>query len=210
MTAMTPSAVTAHGNNFAGNGVELESTNAAADFAGNWWGTTNASSILGLMTGADAGAVNFSSFLQSGTDTSAAAGFQGDFSKLTVTTLGGGASRINEAISLIDAGGTIDILPGAYTEGVSDVDLTGHTGGGEVFGLYEYKDGVTLQGVDAAGNAIADAGATQATITAAHQSNFGTQNWVSGTMSPSPAEIHAGHGGDRRQGYRGRRRRASR
>lgn len=173
--------VTAHGNDFSGNthGVELDSTDATADVTGNWWGTTNDTAIAGSMTGVGAGAVNFSSFLASGADTSTATGFQSDFSHLIVTTKGGGSSRINEAISLANTGATIDVLPGSYTEGVTGVDYFGGTGT-ERFGLLVAKDGITLQGVDATGNVLAIGAAPQATITAAYQSPFSTQNYVSG------------------------------
>ena len=112
------SVVHASDNDFSGNtyGVMLTSTSAVADFSGNWWGTTDASAIEASMGGAEAAAVDFSPFLTSGTDTDeGTAGFQGDFSTLDVTTLGGGGgSRINEAISLVNAGGTVNVGAGTY------------------------------------------------------------------------------------------------
>ncbi len=89
------------------------------------------------------------------------------------------ALSINAAIKAAASGATIDVLPGAYTEGVTGVD--GHGGaGGEKFGLYVYKDNLTIQGVDASGNVITDPNATLATITSGQEAPFGAQDWVSG------------------------------
>jgi|GEM_PF-5748335 len=100
----------------------------AADASGNWWGTTNESSIAALMEDADGGTplmVDFTSFLNVATDVSGAAGFQGDFSTLNVTALGaqtGPTGRIQEAIDSAAYGATINILAGTYA---GNVDATG-------------------------------------------------------------------------------------
>ncbi|QDU13974.1 Pectinesterase [Gimesia maris] len=103
----------------------------AADASGNWWGTTNESSIEALMEDADGGTplmVDFTSFLDDGTDQNVGlAGFQGDFSTLNVTALGsqtGPAGRIQEAISNVTFGGTVNILSGTYAGNV-DATVTG-------------------------------------------------------------------------------------
>ena len=152
------SVVTAIGNDFAGSGIELESTKATADFTGNWWGTTNDATILASMSGADAGSVNFSSLLESGTDTSGAAGFQGDFSRLEVTSLGGGTNRIGEAVNEVTTGGTINVLAGAYTlsgelditkslsligAGIGNTTITSNSTG---YGINVTADNTTLSG----------------------------------------------------------------
>ena len=111
--------VVAFGNNFSGNGVELESNNATADFRGNYWGTTNDSAILASMTGLRAASVDFSTYLTTGTDTSTATGFQGNFSNVTVTTLGGGTDRIAGAEQFALTGGTINVKAGTYAEDVT-------------------------------------------------------------------------------------------
>ncbi|QDT41467.1 hypothetical protein Pan241w_15280 [Gimesia alba] len=98
----------------------------AVDASGNWWGTTNESSIAALMEDGDGGTplmVDFTSFLNDGADTDGGtAGFQGDFSTLNVTTLGaqtGGVGRIQEAIDSVTSGGTVNILAGTYNENVN-------------------------------------------------------------------------------------------
>lgn len=84
--------------------------------SGNWWGTTSDTTIVGLMTGS----VDFTPYLASGTDTSAAAGFQGDFSALQVTAQGGqtAGTRIQEGIDLVTAGGTVQVGAGSFAENV--------------------------------------------------------------------------------------------
>ncbi|MEQ8852748.1 hypothetical protein, partial [Gimesia sp.] len=103
----------------------------AVDASGNWWGTTSESSIEALMEDADGGTplmVDFTSFLDNGTDTDGVtAGFQGDFSTLNVTALGGQTGpvgRIQEAVEKVTPGGTINIKSGTYAGNV-DATATG-------------------------------------------------------------------------------------
>ncbi|QGQ22587.1 hypothetical protein F1728_07805 [Gimesia benthica] len=103
----------------------------AVDASGNWWGTTSESSIAALMEDADGGTplmVDFTSFLDNGTDTDGVtAGFQGDFSTLNVTALGGQTGpvgRIQEAVEKVTPGGTINIKSGTYAGNV-DATATG-------------------------------------------------------------------------------------
>ncbi len=83
---------------------------------GNWWGTTSDTAITNLMLGS----IDFTPYLDSGTDTDATTpGFQGDFSALHVTTLGaqlGGAGRIQEGINTV-VGGTVYLQAGTFVEG---------------------------------------------------------------------------------------------
>ncbi|HBL45247.1 MAG TPA: hypothetical protein DDZ90_17840, partial [Planctomycetaceae bacterium] len=63
------------------------------DASGNWWGITDATTIANSMKSdgddGNASKVDFTSYLNIGTDTEdGTAGFQGDFSTLNVTTLG--------------------------------------------------------------------------------------------------------------------------
>ncbi|MBN70646.1 MAG: hypothetical protein CME32_15365, partial [Gimesia sp.] len=103
----------------------------AVDASENWWGTTSESSIEALMEDADGGTplmVDFTSFLDNGTDTDGVtAGFQGDFSTLNVTALGGQTGpvgRIQEAVEKVTPGGTINIKSGTYAGNV-DATATG-------------------------------------------------------------------------------------
>jgi hypothetical protein len=118
------------------------------NFSGNWFGTispvvTTANStepgyaaqipvIFGGTATAPGGqpdiagpaSDNFdiSPLLNSGTDTSAGYGFQGDFSSITATTQlaqSGTAGRIDEAISALTNNGTLFLQAGAYVEPVT-------------------------------------------------------------------------------------------
>ncbi|MFS2108832.1 beta strand repeat-containing protein [Sphingomonas sp. Sphisp140] len=82
---------------------------------------------------------------------------------------------VNEAAS----GAVVTVRPGDYLEGVTGVGYYGDAGA-QSFGLYLYKDNITLRGVDAAGNAITDADDVAAFITSRYQAGFGAQHFVSG------------------------------
>ena len=74
----------------------------------------------GLIVGTSAALVDYTPWLGGGGDTSAAPGFQGNFSTLFVDddspqTSGG---RIQEGIDLATAGGTVNVLAGTYPENV--------------------------------------------------------------------------------------------
>ncbi|WP_278469021.1 choice-of-anchor D domain-containing protein [Gimesia maris] len=103
-----------------------ETSGEVVDFSGNWWATNDDDAVVLKLDGAGALAVDFTSFLDDGTDQNVGlAGFQGDFSTLNVTALGsqtGPAGRIQEAIANVTAGGTVNILSGTYA---GNVDATG-------------------------------------------------------------------------------------
>ncbi|MDQ0251468.1 filamentous hemagglutinin family protein [Sphingomonas kyeonggiensis] len=82
---------------------------------------------------------------------------------------------VNEAAS----GAVVTVRPGDYLEGVTGVGYYGDAGA-QSFGLYLYKDNITLRGVDAAGNAITDADDVAAFITSRYQAGFGAQHFISG------------------------------
>ncbi|MHB8778062.1 MAG: right-handed parallel beta-helix repeat-containing protein [Anaerolineales bacterium] len=118
------------------------------DASGNWWGTNDSAGIAGSISGD----VDYTPWLNSGTDTSVNPGFQGDFSVLNVdddSPQTGGTGYIQEAVDLV-TGSTVNMMAGTYTE---DVEING-------------KDGFTLQG----------AGSSNTTITGsvAAYSNTGT------------------------------------
>ncbi|WP_417382519.1 choice-of-anchor D domain-containing protein [Gimesia sp.] len=96
----------------------LNGPGATVNASGNWWGTSDEGVIAGLMTVG----VDFSSYLNSDTDTDGGtAGFQGDFSVVNVTALGaqtGPVGRIQEAIDLATSGATINVAAGTYAEDV--------------------------------------------------------------------------------------------
>lgn len=95
---------------------------------------------------AGAASANFdiSPLLSSGTDTDPNEfGFQGDLAALTVTTAGtqsGTASRVQEGINTVAAGGVVDVLPGTYTGNLTvNKNLTLRSTGGRAV--------TTLEGV---------------------------------------------------------------
>ncbi len=109
-------------NNGNPNGYLASQDAGTLNASGNWWGATNDAAIAGLMLGV----VDFTPYLDSGTDTDLLApGFQGDFSALHVTTLGaqtGGTGRIQEGIDSIADGSLtggsrlVYVQPGTYSE----------------------------------------------------------------------------------------------
>ncbi|NYT40295.1 filamentous hemagglutinin N-terminal domain-containing protein [Sphingomonas sp. R-74633] len=86
---------------------------------------------------------------------------------------------ITAALRDARAGATISVAPGNYLEGVTGVGYYGDAGA-QTFGLYVAKDNITIRGVDAVGNVITDANNVSAYITAAYQSGFGAQHFISG------------------------------
>lgn len=131
--------------------VQIENRSLAGgpkNFSGNWLGTVNPTAVaadimnagygslipvafggtstppVGAPTAAGAGLseLDFTPFLASGVDTNPSAmGFQGDFSTLIVTTLGGqsgSVGRVNEAIGAVNLGGTVLLANGTYDETV--------------------------------------------------------------------------------------------
>jgi hypothetical protein len=107
------------GNDLSGNsgqGVQ-NGPGAMVDASANWWGTNSAAGVA-----AEAGAnVDFTPWLGAGADTSAAVGFQGDFSKLHVdddSPQTGLVARIAEGISLVALGGAVVAESGFYSENV--------------------------------------------------------------------------------------------
>lgn len=112
-------------NSLAGNTAGVTSgTGEIVNASGNWWGSFDEGDVAGLMTVG----VDFSSYLNSGTDTDGGtAGFQGNFNIVNVTALGdqtGPLSRIQEAIEAVNPGGTINIASGTYAGNV-DATATG-------------------------------------------------------------------------------------
>ncbi len=111
--------------------------NDTVNASGNWWGSSTENTVAGLMEGD----IDFTPFLMGGTDTGAAAGFQGDFSSLYVTDQGeqvGSTGRINEAIGLLQDGALTDgdreirVASGTFSENVlvnKSVTLLGHYAG---------------------------------------------------------------------------------
>ena len=115
------SGVNATGNSFTGI------TNKAVAFTGtgtinasaNWYGSSAFATVNGLISGT----VDFTPYLNLGTDTApGTTGFQGDFSSLVVHPSGaqsGATPRITEGYNALVSPGTLRVLPGTYTESVN-------------------------------------------------------------------------------------------
>lgn len=102
-----------------------------------------------------------------------------DHTVLLVDNLGsdGGLHSLQTAIDDASNGDTILVAPGSYTES-ANYNATDNTNSGfDPVGLLVNKS-VTIQGVDGTGAAIADAGATAATVNAAIESDWGTNFFV--------------------------------
>jgi uncharacterized repeat protein (TIGR02543 family) len=84
------------------------------DGSNSWWGTNSQAAV----SSSTSGLVDFTPYLDSGTDTNAAAGFQGSFGTLHATTLGsqsGATARIQEGINSVTSGGILNVHAGTYT-----------------------------------------------------------------------------------------------
>ena len=96
--------------------IRSSGTGELIDASVTWWGTNTPSGVQGTTTAG----VDFTPYLNSGTDTSGSAGFQGDLSVLHVTTLGaqvGATGGVQEGINDVTSGGTLNVHAGAYTGG---------------------------------------------------------------------------------------------
>ncbi|MBN2550422.1 MAG: right-handed parallel beta-helix repeat-containing protein, partial [Anaerolineales bacterium] len=93
-------------------------TRTTANASGNWW-DSNAPATVKAYTH-DGSGVDYTPWLDSGTDTSADPGFQGDFHTLWVdddSPQTGASGRIQEGIDLV-AGSTVNVAAGSYVENV--------------------------------------------------------------------------------------------
>ncbi len=114
--------INATGNSITGivnKSVWNNGTGSVFNASGNWWGSTDAATILGLTQGD----VDITPFLMSGTDTDTGTqGFQGDKSNVTVTALGsqsGTTGRVQEGVDTVDAGGTVNVGAGNFAGSVA-------------------------------------------------------------------------------------------
>lgn len=114
------SSIKVSGNSLTGTGYGVDvAGNATVNASGNWWGSNSESAVAARTRGS----VDFSPFLMSGTDTaSSLAGFQGDTTRVRVSTLGaqsaqsGAAGRVQEGIDVVGVGGTVNVAAGNYAE----------------------------------------------------------------------------------------------
>jgi VCBS repeat-containing protein len=127
----TGAQVVLYDNDLSGNtaGIVALETGEAVDASNNWWGSSDVATVAAYNTGI----VDFSPFLESGTDTNLTyAGFQGDFSHLYVHQQGSQTTGlISEALASVANGGTITVLPGTYDESLglnNDITLQGTFG----------------------------------------------------------------------------------
>jgi hypothetical protein len=106
-------------NDLSGNAkaVNNGSSSATIDASGNWWGSSAESNV----SAAASGAVDFTPFLDTGTDAdTGTAGFQGSLNTLHVTALGaqvGATGRIQEGINDV-TGSSVIVGAGTFQENV--------------------------------------------------------------------------------------------
>ncbi|MBO0697378.1 MAG: hypothetical protein J2P46_03200 [Zavarzinella sp.] len=89
---------------------------AVVDASGNWYGTNTAAGVAAKVS---SGNVDYTPWLDVGTDTNPAPGFQGDFGTLHVSAASpqvGSVGPIQEGINLATSGGTVIAEPGTYDE----------------------------------------------------------------------------------------------
>ncbi len=164
-----------HNNHIAGNAeygvrVDPNATGGPLDASGNWWGDNTPTGVAAQVSAN----VDYSPWLDDGTDTSADPGFQGDLAVLDVdddSPQSGSEGRIQEALDLVTAS-TVNVFPGFYDEFATHRWVLG-VNGPHQFGLFIDQDGVTLQGVDSAGAPITDYHNIQASVQTNATNNFG-------------------------------------
>lgn len=186
------------------------------DMSGNWWGSNVEATLAAGLASVANGQIDFGPFLLSGTDSDpSSAGFQPNRSALAVTPLGGqfgSTARVQEAVNLVNPGGSITLLPGAYGEsGVrvnrDNLTINATAGVSDVAFVLEAADSLTLSGggdVAITGNAnanllVANAGLNTFTGLAGDDVfHFSAQQAgvVSGTVFDTITD-YSGSGGDR-------------
>ncbi len=118
LSLQTGSTLSITGSNFDNNSNPrgLYTANTGIDLSGNYFGTTVQADIDTLVSAND-----YTPYLESGTDTnSGLAGFQGDFSALTVVPddllVAQTGDRLQEGHDLLSTGGTLTVLQDDYIE----------------------------------------------------------------------------------------------
>ncbi|MBB4098231.1 beta strand repeat-containing protein [Sphingomonas kyeonggiensis] len=168
------------GNSFAtttgGFGAMLRVRGAGATIVGNAFDMAGVAYTANGLYVSDAamGTASFADLLAANTLIGA-----GAWSNSSATGYHSFSRNIQAAVNEAAPGAVVTIRPGDYLEGVSGVGYYGDAGG-QSFGLYLYKDNITLRGVDAAGNAITDADDVAAFVTSRYQAGFGAQHFISG------------------------------
>jgi len=118
-TDMTYPAHVIRGNSFVDNGLAIRVTGAYSsplNASGNWWGTKTPDGVAAEVSAN----VDYTPWLDSGTDTSPDPGFQGDFSTLHVdddSPQTASAGRIQEGVDMV-SGSTVYVAAGTYQEQV--------------------------------------------------------------------------------------------
>jgi len=107
-------------NDLSGNPTAVDNgTSGTLDASLNWWGSNTRAGVQGTLSGS----VDYTPFLNSGTDTDLVTpGFQGDFSFLNVDVQSpqvGSVGRIQEGVNDVTSGGTVNVLDGTYAENVT-------------------------------------------------------------------------------------------
>ncbi len=112
-----------------GYGIRNWSVAETINASGNWFGDNTPAGVASEVNGD----VDYTPWLDSGTDISTAFGFQGDFSVLDVdddSPQSGATGEIQEGIDMV-TGSTVNVMPGIYREQVvvnKSVTLTGDRG----------------------------------------------------------------------------------
>jgi hypothetical protein len=119
VSGLDASTITVKNNSLGNNTIDVSNgyTVGTLNASGNWWGTNTLAGVVGSIFGS----VDTTPWLNSGTDTSPAPGFQGDFTLLNVSADGlqsGSTGRIQEGVNLVAGGGTVNVGTGNYREQV--------------------------------------------------------------------------------------------
>jgi len=108
-----------YNNDLSSYSVSVYNTSAAlVDASGNWWGSNVAATVRARANGGTN--VDYTPWLDSGTNNAAGIGFDGDFSVLWVdddSLQAGATGRVQEGVNLV-SGSTVNVLAGTYGENV--------------------------------------------------------------------------------------------
>jgi hypothetical protein len=133
--------------------VSNEDASAVVDASANYWGTSDPTAVQARITGAGAANVDFTPLLDNDEALAdkSVVGFQPDTGSVTVHTLGsqvGSVGRIQEGINLVDSGGTVNVLTGAYTGGADATSNSVTLAAGSSPGLVTLTGDLTLDADD--------------------------------------------------------------
>jgi len=144
--------VTIGNSSFSGNssfGVDNAVTGLTVDASGSWWGSNTPANVASMVNGS----VDYTPWLDVGTNSSTGYGFQGDYSTIWVdddSPQTGSTGRIQEGVDMVTAS-TVNVAAGTYREQV-EIDKTMSLAGQGSSSIIESPDSLTKKFTTSADN----------------------------------------------------------